>query len=488
MKTIELKIFKPSLYKKEIIDGALENYSRAYDYLMENAIKEIEFIKENHKDSTGKYTLLGISKWVGKSILKELNTFNIEPFKDSLKLDFSSALASCLNNSSNISTEIYAANKKKFRPIYFCRYSKNRNYSLLYDEKNNKYYAKLYLMNVRNKSRKASVADCNKQLQYISLHKEVYKESSNKRSFIIVPLAFGRWQEQYLSKAILKPEILKTARLIRRDNEYYLAINIVRSVEEGEEPINYLGISRGMEKAIFYTIVDKEGDILIQNSEVSAGHISDDKLHVIANNLVKTAKEYNSEVIVEKLTEKGDSLTFTDKQGRCYLPQMNCSLYNKLANIIRYKLIEEGMKPPVSVSAAGVFNTCSSCGRRSKTNRFSDKLLICTSCGRTMEVDKSGSLNLARKLIKYNNEKVPIFIKNTSNGVFFCNEDLDLKYHPSNPFDFYEEFMKEIDQTVKKFYLHLKLEQQKENFKKKYSLIKKLEADRKNFKLIEKEL
>lgn len=483
MKTIELKLYKPSSSKRNVIDEALENYSRAYAYLMNKAYAEIDNIKENYKSSAGYYKTRDIVKWIDKETLKKLNRFSAEPFKDSIKLDFSAALAGLLNNKTAKSIDGMQMNFKE-RPIYFCRYSKNRNYSLLHDTKNNKYYAKLYLMNVKNEKRKKAMGNYNRKLDYIAHDKEPYIENDKKRSFIMVPLAFGRWQEEYLKEAISTPDILKTARLIKRNKEYYLAINIVRNVNEAPPPINYMGISRGMNKTINYTVVDNRGSILLEGYE-SVSAFSKDKLNIIANSLVNIAYKNRCQVIVEKLTDKGDNLSYKDKQGRQYIPIINCSNYNSLHDIISNKLKANGMKSPIRVSAVRIFSTCPYCNHNSKANRFSNKILLCTSCGKTIEVEKAGSINLARKLIHYSSEKILIIVKKTNKGIVFINEEIGLKYYPTNPFDCQKEFMEAIDKIVTDFYDNLSLEKESENYKKKLSLIKRLEADKSNLKLVE---
>jgi putative transposase len=110
---------------------------------------------------------------------------------------------------------------------------------------------------------------------------------------------------------------------------------------------------------------------------------------------------------------------------------------------------------------------------------------LCTSCGKTIEVEKAGSINLARKLIHYSSEKILIIVKKTNKGIAFINEEIGLMYYPTNPFDCQKEFMGAIDKIVTDFYENLSLEKESENYKKKLSLIKRLEADKSNLKLVE---
>ncbi|MFL0246417.1 hypothetical protein [Candidatus Clostridium stratigraminis] len=485
MQTIELKLFKPGLLKREIIDEALENYTRAYEYLMGKASKEIDVIEESFKDYNRNYRANIISKWIDKDTLKGLNVFNIEPFKDSLKLDFSSTMAGFLSlRSKNKSVSFPANNGSNLRPIFFCRYSKVRNYSLLYDAEKDRYYAKIYLMNVRNKKRKRTTKTYNNELKYLDKNKEVYKEGTGKKTYVIFTLAFGKWQEKYLKDAIYNPEILKTARLIKRKKEYYLSINIVKKVDI-VETVNYMGISRGNESAINYAVVDYKSSLICEGHEEIQDNITEDMLNKIANKLVKVALKNRCQVIMEKLIDRGDNLTFQNKQGKSFIPKINCSDYNKLCNIMTCKLMGSGLKNVIRVSGVSIFYTCPYCYNKSKSNRFSKEIMLCTSCGRSINIDKAGSLNLSRRLLQYKNEKIKVLVESTKNGIRFINKDLRLEYYPTNPFDCYDEFMKVLDALIENFYININLEKESKNYKRKLSLIKKIEANKNNFQLID---
>ena len=100
------------------------------------------------------------------------------------------------------------------------------------------------------------------------------------------------------------------------------------------------------------------------------------------------------------------------------------------------------------------------------------------------DIDKTGSLNLARKLIKYSNDKIKIIVEDTQNGVKFINTDLEFEFYPQNPYDCIDEFNIEIDKLIKSFYDNINIESKNINFMKKLSMIKKIEKNRKSFELI----
>lgn len=524
MSTIVLKLYKPSSRKKEIIDEAMLNYSRAFQFLLDRAEIQIDLIKDKYIDNNGKYRTSYLTKWIDKELDRELNKFSIEPFKDSIKIDFAATLSGYLNlkqkGSSINYPSVYITNEEleqeyersmieytesnkssdiledkiekliiksnKSRTLFFCRYSTNRNYCLLYNKEKDRYYAKIYLMNVKNEKRKKLTPYKGNVLIYIDKKKEVFNESLSKKCFILFPLAFGKWQEKFLKKAIQNPEIIKTARLTKRKNEYFLSINIIEERPGTMETVNYLGISRGIDNILNYAIVDNTGNVISTGCEKSEdGNVEANKIHEMANFFVKIAKENMCQVIMERLVDRGDGLVWKDKDGKSYFPILDMHKYNQLCDILNYKLPNNGLPTIIKVSGINIFYSCPNCGINSKENRFSSEILICTSCGRTIDIEIAGSLNLARKLIKYKNTKIKIKAENTENGLKFINKDLEFEYYPDNPYDCLDEFKEKINVLIKDFYDNISIEYKKVNFKKKLGFIKKLEGCKSILELIE---
>lgn len=514
IKTIELKLFRPSKRKKQIIDEAMLNYTLAFQYLLDNAKEQIENIKENYMDATGRYKAKNICKWFDSNISCALNNFKIEPLKDSLKMDFAASMAGYLNlaekgciveyprvhinnkvlnkelneaMNSNISCNedldkvIYRIEKimkknESRRPIFFCRYATNRNYCLLHDPLENKYLVKLYLMNANNKKRKSFDTNSNKVLRYVNKDKELFKVHGKREGFIIVPLSFGVWQEKYLKQALENPEILKTARLIKRKKDYYISINLEISNLKEIEIKSYMGISRGIENTINYAIVDKAGVLKQYGFEKLDNYpIQLNSLHKLANNIVEIASRNNSKVVMERLINMGDKINWIGKDGSEYKAQLGCYEYNHLYKILKYKLPEKGLSPPIRVSSTGIFYTCPRCGCNSKYNRFSEKIFICTSCGMSLHIEEAASINLAKIINKYNKDFIKIKLENTSSGIILTNEELGLNILVKDEIDYYSILENEIKKIVTYFKENLDTERKNVGFKKKYSIIKKLE-------------
>lgn len=520
MSTIILKLHKPSSRKKSIIDEAMKNYTKAFQLLLTAAQADITSIMENYSDNTGKYRGSFLSKWVDVEMDKKLNEFGIEPFKDSIKMDFGSLIAGYLNlkkknaevnfptaiiseeemdyeyeklMESNEAIEVIEAEiekldykKNNLRPLFFCRYAINRNYSIFYNTETCRYYAKIYLMNVKNKMRK-KIAPYDGDIHiYINRQKTVFKENSGKRSYEILPLAFGKWQEKYLKEAILNPEILKTARLKIDKNNYYLCVNMAKERKKVIDVSNNLGISRGINNTLNYCVVNNLGDIVqegVLNTENNCMKLN--SIHKLANNIVDLAVTFKSQVILERLIDRGDRLNWLENDGVNYGSKIQVNNYNQLAQILDYKIPDSGLPKVIRVSCINVFYTCPYCGNNSKDNRFSRELLICTSCGMTIDVERAGSLNLARKLIKYKNDKIKIIVEKTESGVKFVNKDLGFEYTPLDPYNCGDEFKEKIACRIRSFYDNINMEARKTTFKKRLSLVKKLEGRKDIFELIE---
>ncbi len=528
MRTITLKLHKPSKRKSRIIDEAMTNYTLAYQFLLDKAYWQIDEIRKRYRDARGNYRAANIQKWVDKDISKELNRFEIECFKDSLKMDFGMTMASYLRlreiqndagypvaylNScasedryslimqqltegkktlEECEKEIDKLNDKTslLKPIFFCRYALNRDYCLLYDAENNRYFAKFYMMNVKSNDRAVTNTNKERKLQYIHKSEEIYVGTGRPERFILVPLSFGRWQEEYLKRAVNNPGILKTARLMKRKGEYFLSISVDIGSMQRIKPASYMGVARGIKNAVNYTVVNLKGDLLDSgsiNADVrheKTGDIISGDIHKIANAIEGIALKNSSQLIMHTFTNKGDKLQWVDGEGFGYVPLMNCQSYNRLDEILKYKLAHKGLPRPVQTSPVGLFYTCPECGLNSLGNRLSESMFICIACGTAMDIEKLGSINLSRRLIKYNKAGIEVKLERTESGIKFINEDLNLNFTPSDPLNCIDEFRNEIKRIIEDFYRNISKKQKDRNFNKKYGIIKRMDRAEDFIKLI----
>jgi putative transposase len=257
-----------------------------------------------------------------------------------------------------------------------------------------------------------------------------------------------------LKQAIEKPEILRTAHLIMKDDEYYLSLSIDLPDDAKIEATTFLGISRGIEKAINYTVVNMEGNILKSGTVECETTINNKDLKantsIIANRIVELAVEYKSMVVLQNLVGKGDKLSWSE-DNKVYKPIYGCRRYNDLVRVVEYKLPQKGLPAPAKVSSVDIFHRCNLCGSNTRKNRFSKIMFICTTCGLSHNLDSLGSINLATRLIKYENTSIKLKAQKTDTGMYLRNELIGLDFFVpknENPLVHLKEEIKGISEKV----------------------------------------
>jgi putative transposase len=495
MRTIILKLHKPSTLKKRILDEAILKYNRAYQFLLNEAYENIDDIINKYRDSKGLYKANTLSKWIGRQLAEDLNSFEVQPFKDSLKLDFGMTLAGYFKlkevkpvvNFPKINETPFVENElseqidtEELRPVYFCRYDTKRSYCLLYDRLKDRYYAKLYLMNQAN-AKSGNIRDNDTgRLRYLYKDNSIFESVKAKETYIIVPLTFGKYQETYLKEALDHPKMLRTAKLYKKGGDYYLAVSIDLEDAKKIKPETYLGVSRGLKNKLYYCVTDLKGQILDHSSVLDPSFqknkdaIPINELHIAANNIVSLALKFKSQVVMENLVNKGDKISWTDAAGNHDFPAYKCRDYNQVVKLLEYKLPEKGLPLPVKVSSVDIFYSCPSCGSHTRRSRFTKDLFLCTKCGTPMDIEKLGSLNLARKLIKYNSYKIKIKVVKLPGGNKFTNPLIGLDYYiPYN-----ENQLERLEEEIQRLVIGLRnsMQDMNENERsKKESILKKFD-------------
>lgn len=484
-KTIKLELYRPGREKREIIDRAIINYTKALNILLMQYKDVIVELAASGK-GVSSTDLLRIPE---SPIMKQLNLYDAEPFKDSIKKEFASIASAFIaqsrhgktgypsitineedyNYKVNLLISDYTSGKisdtqfkrlynglilrlNRVHMIYFGRYSKYRDYCLLYDPLKKHFFVKLYLLNQNNKL-KSATNDSNNCLRYISPGLPPVEPSKKSRRYIIFPLAFGKKQLVQLERAIVKPSILHTARLVRQKGHYYLLLNI--ESEEGKKikSETTMGIARSI-SGLHYTIPGKiKETIKIENS-------ANENLFLISSKIVKLAIEYRCQVVLESNGGKNDKVMNSKS-----LAPFSVTDYSRLAAILSYKLPGAGLPPPAIVSANGLYNICPVCGCKTYKNRISENVFACTECGFAAPLEEIGSYGLALRLDKYKNDRIPIYFEKTEDGIRYYNNNLE-----------FDIFLKRNDLPELYYQLAL-LSKSTANYKsnaKKYSLVKKL--------------
>lgn len=496
-KTLILKIYKPTLTKKTILDTTMKNYTMALEWLLKTKADEIDKLSQrNFNPKKGEIIAL-----IDKNSSDELNKFDVQPFKDSLKMEFTSIVMSYIAQKSrrkasfpnlylndteynehiqNMIMEYTFGKcnsnelKKKSNQIiehydrthllYFGRYSTTRDYCLLYDDLKKRYYVKLYLLN--NKNSLATKADTGiKELKYIVPGMKELKDSKVKRRYLIMPLAFGEYQRKQLDEALINPSILHTAKVIKKNDEYYLYLNIESKQKQLINVTTTMGLAR-TEYGLHYTIPKHEsGRIKIKHKDF----IIDSNIYNVASKIIKKAQKHNSQVIVESNGGKNDQLNNNSK-----LIPLSTTDYSKLTKVLSYKLPEVGLPKPIEVSANKLYSTCPVCGCKSNKNRLSEHIFACSECGYAGLIEDIGSRGLALRLEKYKEDKLPIYLK-LENGVkVYYNNTIQFKFCDDSNSD-------DLSRMFYELSLYCKGNVDFINNSKKYCMLKKLK-DSKNIR------
>ena len=460
VRTLVLKLHNPSAAKRELIDRAVLRYNRALSYLFEHTKENVEPIMREMREG-GAYLTRRITGLLGKELMNRLNEFGVQPFKDALKLDYAMAMVAWLSlrkaqkgarypqilEEADFDRQFSAAldafdageiGREELRlrlerlynglgirkPLLFGRYAKNRDYCLLYDKAHGRFYAKLYLMGVRDENRRGGIVRGDAELYYVAEGHEPLERDNKRERYIVVPLSFGKAQETVLRAGLENPRIFKTARLLKKNGDYYLSINVAcESAQEGKNE-TYMGITRSLKDAARYAVTDLQGKVLAEGGIPRRKDIcTKNGMHAAANELVEIAWKNKSAIITYRMGEIGDKLTCGREAA-----QLTAGEFNRMVSMVAYKAELRGLEKPVFVSARGIFTACPRCGSNTQKNRFAGGRMICVKCGFAGEIETIGPLNAARRLLKYNGTALLFYAKQTDGGILIHNDILGLSY------------------------------------------------------------
>ncbi len=223
-----------------------------------------------------------------------------------------------------------------------------------------------------------------------------------------VPLAFGEWHKDFFEKG--KP---RAAFLVNRDGEYYIHVAFEFQVTIGATE-TLLGIDRGVLKRVAFAVLTSQGTLLALSSggrdvrqlqiergktvqdrqskgrSISRRHYKqkaiDQRIHILANEIVKLAAEQKSQVVMEDLDiQTGGKFTRSD--------------FAKLGHFLSYKLPLAGLPPPRTVFAAYSSVICSRCGADGTRDADNREVFRCPACGTIMDADENAAVNIARRIL-----------------------------------------------------------------------------------------
>lgn len=477
-KTITVQLHKPSRTKSSLLLLTMKRYAQALQFLLNRCRPAVEDI-HSRGQIPSQFALI---KLLDKDALASLNEFEMQPFKDSLKLDFAMLVSSYLSLSQTRKTsyplvytgddeikEIFtnaapslskaSAALSKYqspRTLLFGRYDTRRDFCLLRDELSGRYYAKIYLLPAASSLRRTYEESRRLALKYVSENPAYLETRKQRERYLVFPIACGRKQADFLDEAAKDPACFRTARLYCRGGKFYLAVSISLTVPAEQKPQSLLGLARGYDCPLHISLTDFD-DSLPQSFRLGQPPESCDdtsRLHIWANEVIRIARENNSQILYEGLARRTDFLRASKPAGRNKaaslvshgkIASLSIPQYKQLCSILPYKAAQAGLPKPISISSTRLYQTCPACGHCSGSNRFLPGLMICTKCGFSADSNIVGSINLIRRFENYSSQRVVFTCSPAEHGTWIENTALDIKFLVRSSFRMEEDFCAQLE-------------------------------------------
>lgn len=437
--TVSLKLLSPTGHKKQQLEDAMDRYASAFECLLRCVRPKIEGHICSKAEIAAQINLY----------MPKVDPLGVQPFKDALKRDVAKTLYlytvqkqkgsrkryPMLQSNDEDLTQLLMRKEPiaprtldywleryhRQRPLLFCRYSETRNYALLYDKTQDRYYAKLYLFNAEQA--RQTQPQCQGKLRYLTSDK-ILKQSRRPYCYQLYPLEIGGWQKQHLLWLQNGTASAKSAELVQRDGKYYLHVRLWIEPRQAQTARATLGVSRGIEHTLCYALCSEQGAVL------RTGYLQEEpgehRERRLSERVLALAKEHKARIVLANLVTRNDSLdTFT-------APQMTVRSYNRLAERLRYRTELCGMPPAVLVSARGLFSRCPECGTVSQGNRMNERIFLCISCGHVEQLETVGAVNLAGKLAQYRKEKLTVYYEIEEQQIVFTLPQISFHHCTEN--------------------------------------------------------
>lgn len=517
-KTVTVQLFAPSRTKKNLLLLTMNRYAMALQYLLDMYHPAVDQLlaSGNHPSQ------FALMKLPDRDALNHLNQFEMQPFKDSLKLDFAMLISSYLSLSATRKTSypiVYTDDKdidellssqrpaktktvtalSKYhapRTLFFGRYDTGRDFCLLKDELSGRYFAKTYLFPAISEYRRTYTESRRLALKYATENPTYLETRKQRERYLIFPLACGKKQTELLDEAAKNPSRFRTARLYCRGDKFYLAFCLVQETGNELRPESYIGLARGYDCPLHLSL---EGLCTAQDTgsgcrapesyrltEPSAACDNNARLHIWANQIIRIARDNSSQILYEGLARRTDLLRAPMPAGRHKaasiatsgkIASLTIPEYKQLCALLPYKAAEAGLPKPLAISPLRLYQTCPSCGHCSSSNRFLPGLMICTKCGYSVDSNVVGSRNLIRRFENYQKQRVVFSCLSEGRDVSIENSILGIKCRVRASSHIEEYFCAQLEEYLKTTAPREKPFPYREELgRQKYGLLRKLRA------------
>lgn len=228
----------------------------------------------------------------------------------------------------------------------------------------------------------------------------------------IIPIRIGAYQETRLDRKVRQSD------LVLRDGIFYLAVVVDAPEPIPDEPDGFLGVDLG----IVNIAADSDGEVysggqvnglrkryaklrsklqtngskqarrLLKRRSGKEARFATNINHTISKSVVAKAKGSGRGIALEDLTHIRDRITVRHSQRR----QQHSWAFSQLRQFITYKAIIAGVVVKL-VDPRNTSRTCPQCGFVSKSNRKSQSVFSCVSCGFSSLADTVAAGNIASR-------------------------------------------------------------------------------------------
>lgn len=312
----------------------------------------------------------------------------------------------------------------QLRPLNFPRNGVNDGFLLLHDPETDRYFI---FLNLFSKEARWAGRKITNLTGLVNVRNGETLRCKTKTGELF-PINFSK---DYQLENFIHNGTPKTAKLIKSEDSLGHAVyNVHISFEFASEikpTKSLLGVDRGIINLASLTVISPETGAILEQENVDGTDLrfvqrklerrqkivqqsgkrfknkarkaeANKAVHRTANEIVRQAVAYNSQVILEDLRPLSSRSTKRKKSN--FNRMLNRTQYQKLLFVLNYKLQVAGLPKCQHVAASYTSITCPECGCQDKGNRNRKDLknqFLCQDCGYSKDADLNASYVIALK-------------------------------------------------------------------------------------------
>ena len=253
--------------------------------------------------------------------------------------------------------------------------------------------------------------------------------SLSKEQRVSLPIVFGERQKQRIEEALRGEWAFTTVEMVKRDGEWYAHFVLKKTVEVPDEPESIIAIDRGEHNLAVAVAISKNNPKPMKGqfwrgSEIKRirglyAHIRrrlgekkllkkikelggrerrkvNQQIHIIANQIIKYAKEFPKPVIV---MENLNGIRRRFKKSKKINRRFHSLPFRKLQIYIEYKALLEGINV-MYLSEKETRSTSKTCHRCGYVTQVKGRAFRCPNCGMVYNRDLNAAVNIAYALMR----------------------------------------------------------------------------------------